>query len=166
MPIAPQNYPPPQNHQQNYQNYPQQQYQNQQFNQFQQFDNQNQFHNQQQPNYQQNQQVSFNNQNYRKNYQQKQNNDGDYSNQRRGGDRGRGRMGNNVQRTPPKRRSFENTQQGTPDSPRKKKRSMEIANLHEVPIVDMPDSTNREVCELFYEVCCVPFCFFCLLTNH
>lgn len=49
-----------------------------------------------------------------------------------------------TQRSPPKRRGFENNQ-AVGDMPKKKRRSMELANLHEVPTIDMPDSTITEV---------------------
>lgn len=54
------------------------------------------------------------------------------------------------QRSPPKRRGFENAPISTGgDMPKKKRRNMELANLHEVLTVDMPDSTITEVSHFF-----------------
>lgn len=160
IPVIQQNYPPqniPQNYGQNYTNNNQfipksePPYQNQNFNQYQQYDRVPY-----QPNnnsYQQNQQNYNNQHNYRQGFpqnlqnQQQNNEQYDIRKVKNEGNRVQGKQNfNNVQRSPPKRRTFENTP--IMDSPKKKKRNMEIGNLHEVTIVEMPDSTNKEVCLL------------------
>lgn len=91
-----------------------------------------------QQNFQQHRYNDMNNDNYNNRKFQNEGNRGGIDSGRGGR---RGMQNFNVKRSPGKRR--ENTQ--VLDSPKKKKRSTETGNLHEITTVDMPDSTFKEV---------------------